>query len=131
MRVGGKVEKPKQPSTSEQRPPEQPQIAVSEQVSVEELERKAIESHLASNFDAAISFYIQALERNTDIAREGRLRQGLADAYRRSGRLREAAREYRRAIEAYQRQLKAGLGEQSEIEIAIRACRQGLKMCER
>ncbi|MFA4028574.1 MAG: hypothetical protein GDYSWBUE_000584 [Candidatus Fervidibacterota bacterium] len=130
VRAGGKVERPKQPSTPEQLPQEQQQIAVSPQVDVEELERKAMDLHLAGNLEAAIPLYIQALERNSDIAREGRLRQNLADAYRQSKRFKEAAREYRRAIEAYQRQLKMGIGDRSEIEIAIRACRQGLKMCE-
>ncbi|MCS7253573.1 MAG: zinc-ribbon domain-containing protein [Armatimonadota bacterium] len=130
VRAGGKVKVAQKPSPSEQRPQEQPQIASSVEFSVEELERKAIEAHFAGNLNTAISLYIQALEHNTDIAREGRLRQSLADAYRQSNRLREAMREYRRAIDAYQRQLKMGVGDQNEIEIAIRACKQGLKMCE-
>lgn len=130
VRVGGKVENRQQPSISEERRQEQPQRVVSEELSVDELERKAIEMHCAGELNKAIPLYIRALERNADIAREGRLRQNLADAYRQTNRLREAAREYRRAIDAYQRQLKLNVGDPNEIRIAIRACEQSLELCK-
>jgi tetratricopeptide (TPR) repeat protein len=119
-----------QPPPKEEKRQEPQQVVASQQLSVDDLERQAIEMHYAGKLNSAISLYLQALELNRDIAREGRLRQNLADAYRQSNRLREAAREYRRAIEAYQRQLKQGVGDPTEIEIAIRACKQGLELCK-
>jgi len=134
VRVGGRKEDTQregmQQPLKEEKRQEPQQIAASPQLSVDDLERQAIEMHYAGKLDSAISLYLRALELNKDIAREGRLRQNLADAYRQSNRLREAAREYRRAIEAYQRQLKQGVGDQTEIEIAIRACKQGLELCK-
>lgn len=134
MRVGERKEDTQrestQPPLKEEKRQEPQQVVVSQQLSVDDLERQAIEMHYAGKLNSAISLYLQALELNRDIAREGRLRQNLADAYRQSNRLREAAREYRRAIEAYQRQLKQGVGDPTEIEIAIRACKQGLELCK-
>ena len=113
---------PRAPSPPAPKPP-----ARAREASQTDYQERGLAASERGDYDEALAHFRKALEGARTSRERGKIHQHMAYAYQQLGRSSDAGTEYRRAISAYEEQLREGTNTDLA-RSSIRSCQDGLRM---